>query len=130
MKLRLFLHCHYFCMFQFSLSSVKDPDLAKKVKSLSRVQLFATLLTIAYQAPPSTGSSRQEYWSGLPFSSSPDTPQDHCHRKTIWDWVLLILPQSAEEMDRKKKNHQKTQITLYENSSEKTPRPKKHVIFS
>ena len=90
-------------MFQFSLSSVKDPDLAKKVQSLSRVQLFATLSTIAYQAPPSTGSSRQEYWSGLPFSSSPDTPQDHCHRKTIWDWVLLILPQSAEEMDQKKK---------------------------
>ena len=33
-----------------------------KVKSLSRVQLFATPWTVAYQAPPSTGFSRQEYW--------------------------------------------------------------------
>ena len=40
-----------------------------KVKSLSRVQLFATLWTVAHQAPPSTGFSRQEYWSGLPFPS-------------------------------------------------------------
>ena len=35
-----------------------------KVKSLSRVQLFATPWTVAYQAPPSMGLSRQEYWSG------------------------------------------------------------------
>ena len=38
-----------------------------EVKSLSRVWLFATLWTVAYQAPPSMGFSRQEYWSGLPF---------------------------------------------------------------
>ena len=37
-----------------------------KVKSLSRVQLFATQWTAAYQAPPSMGFSRQEYWSGVP----------------------------------------------------------------
>ena len=36
-----------------------------KVKSLSRVQLFATLWTVAHQAPLSMGFSRQEYWSGL-----------------------------------------------------------------
>ena len=41
-----------------------------KVKSLSRVRLFATPWTVAYQAPPSMGFSRQEYWSGLPFSFS------------------------------------------------------------
>ena len=35
-----------------------------KVKSLSRVWLFATPWTAAYQAPPSMGFSRQEYWSG------------------------------------------------------------------
>ena len=40
-----------------------------KVKSLSRVQLFATPQTVAYQVPPSMGFSRQEHWSGLPFSS-------------------------------------------------------------
>ena len=38
-----------------------------KVKSLSRVQLFATPWTVAYQAPPSMGFSRQECWSGLPM---------------------------------------------------------------
>ena len=40
-----------------------------KVKSLSHVQLLATPWTAAYQAPPSMGFSRQEYWSGLPLPS-------------------------------------------------------------
>ena len=40
-----------------------------EVKPLSRVQLFVTPWTVAYQAPPSMGFSRQEYWSGLPFPS-------------------------------------------------------------
>ena len=40
-----------------------------KVKSLSRVRLFATPWTVAYQAPPSMGFSRQEYWSGVPLPS-------------------------------------------------------------
>ena len=38
-----------------------------KVKSLSRVRLCVTPWTAAYQAPPSVGFSRQEYWSGLPL---------------------------------------------------------------
>ena len=45
-----------------------------EVKSLSHVQLFATPWTVAYQAPPSMGFSRQEYWSGLPFPSPGDLP--------------------------------------------------------
>ena len=45
-----------------------------KVKSLSRVRLFVSPWTVAYQAPPSMGFSRQEYWSGLPFSSPGDLP--------------------------------------------------------
>ena len=40
-----------------------------KVKLLSHVQLFVTPWTVAYQAPPSMGFSKQEYWSGLPFPS-------------------------------------------------------------
>ena len=43
-----------------------------EVKSLSRVRLFATPWTVAYQAPPSMGFSRQECWSGLPFPSPGD----------------------------------------------------------
>ena len=45
-----------------------------KVKLLSRVWLFATPRTIVYQAPPSMGFSRQEYWSGLQFPSPGDLP--------------------------------------------------------
>ena len=51
-----------------------DTVLKVKVKLLSRVQLFATPWTIAYQAPPSMGFSRQECWSGLPFPSPGHLP--------------------------------------------------------
>ena len=40
-----------------------------KVKSLSRVPLFVTPWTVAYQAPPFMGFSMQEYWSGVPLPS-------------------------------------------------------------
>ena len=46
-----------------------------KVKSLSRVRLFATPWTAAYQAPLSMGFSRQEYWSAVPLPS-PFRPLD------------------------------------------------------
>ena len=45
-----------------------------KVKSLSWARLFATPWTVAYQAPPSMGFSRQEYCSGVPFPSPGDLP--------------------------------------------------------
>ena len=48
--------------------------MGSKVKSLSRVRLFATPWTVAYQAPQSMEFSRQEYWSGLPFPSPGDLP--------------------------------------------------------
>ena len=44
------------------------------MKSLSRVRIFATPWTAAYQAPPSMGFSRQVYWSGVPFPSPGDLP--------------------------------------------------------
>ena len=46
-----------------------------KVKSLSCVWLVVTPWTAAYQAPPSMGFSRQEYWSGLPL------PSPYCYAK-------------------------------------------------
>ena len=42
------------------------------LKSLSRVRLFVTPWTVAYQALPSMEFSRQEYWSGFPFPSPGD----------------------------------------------------------
>ena len=44
------------------------------VESLSRVCVFATAWTVALQAPLTMGFSRQEYWSGLPYSSPGDLP--------------------------------------------------------
>ena len=40
----------------------------------SPVRLFATLWTVAYQAPLNTGFSRQEYWSGLPWPPPGELP--------------------------------------------------------
>ena len=60
-----------------------------KVRSFSHVGLFATPWTAAHQAPPSTGFSRQEYWSGLPFSSPSyflEDPNDSLM------YSLLIIP--------------------------------------
>ena len=46
---------------------------AAAAKSLSRVRLFVTPWTVAYQAPLSMGFSRQEYWSGLTLPSASRT---------------------------------------------------------
>ena len=43
---------------------------ANKCEPLSCVRLFVTPWTVAHQTPLSTGYSRQEYWSGLPFPTS------------------------------------------------------------
>ena len=53
----------------------------EKVKSLSRVWLLATPRTAAYQAPPSMGFSRQEYWSGVPLPSPEFSMQDSKKKK-------------------------------------------------
>ena len=60
--------------FEVMVPEHKNLFLRVKVKSLSRVRLFATPWTVAYQAPPSMGLSRQECWSGLPFPSPGDLP--------------------------------------------------------
>ena len=60
-----------------------------KVKSLSRVRLLATPWTAAYQAPPSMGFSRQEYWSGVPLPSPPyQLRQAVFYFLSLWVWLL------------------------------------------
>ena len=49
-------------------------NVACMLSRFSRVQLFATLWTVARQAPLSMGFSRPEYWSGLPFPSPGNLP--------------------------------------------------------
>ena len=44
------------------------------MKSLSPVQLFVTPWTVAHQASPSMGFSRQEYWSGFAIMEAPLSP--------------------------------------------------------
>ena len=58
-----------------------------KVKSLSPVWLVATTWTAAYQAPPSMGFSRQEYWSGVP-SPSPLVKLGLCY-SIFAVWVIV-----------------------------------------
>ena len=70
-----------------------------KVKSLSRVRLFTTPWTEAYQAPLSLGFARQEYWSGVP---SPQMPlpqyylgsQDYQSIKRKWKWTRSVVSDS------------------------------------
>ena len=64
------------CVCALISSSYKDTSYIglSEGKSLSRVRLFATPWTVAYQAPPSMEFSRQEYWSGLSFPSPGDLP--------------------------------------------------------
>ena len=50
--------------------------------SASAVSDSATTWTVAYQAPPSMGFSRQEYWSGLPFPSS--------IKYKSWEWKYTL----------------------------------------
>ena len=63
-------HCHH-CISRLT-QAFPITRKWKKVKLLSHVLLFATPWTVAPQAPLSMGFFRQEYWSGLPFSSPKD----------------------------------------------------------
>ena len=60
----------------------------------SHVGLFATSWTVAHQVPPSIGSSRQEYWSGLPFPSPGDLPNQglNPHLLSLLLWQTGSLP--------------------------------------
>ena len=73
------------------------------MKSLSRVRLFVTAWTVAYQASPSMGFARQEYWSGLPFPSSGDLPDPgiECRSPTLEADALTSEPQGSPYLSLK-----------------------------
>ena len=54
-----------------------------KVKLLNRVRLFETPWTVAHQAPPSMGFSRQEYWSREPLPSPLALPKSPLKMQVI-----------------------------------------------
>jgi len=71
----------------FLLQCVK---MKREVKSLSRVRLSATPWTTAYQAPPSTGFSRQKYWSGVPLPSPAYSLVPHKFNSRVKSLVFFI----------------------------------------
>ena len=79
-----------------------------KVKSLSRLQLVATPWTAAYQAPPSMGFSRQEYWSGLPYNNRMgkihiDKPVTQAsHWQLLFEAVLMYQRYNLSNQQRRK----------------------------
>ena len=63
----------------YSARGRKELDTTERLSThthtiISRIRLFVTPWTVAYQAPQSMEFSRQEYWSGLPFPSPGDLP--------------------------------------------------------
>ena len=67
---------------------VNGQELLLLLSHFSRVRLCATPKTAAHQAPPSLGFSRQELWSGLPFSS----PMDESEK---WKWSRSVMSDSV-----------------------------------
>ena len=71
-----------------------------KVKSLSRVRLFAIPWTVVYQASLSMGFSRQEYWSGLSFPSPGDLPDPGIEPRSALQADALPLSHKLREISR------------------------------
>ena len=75
----------------------------KKVKLLSHVQLFVTPWIVTYQASPSMGFSRQEYLSGLPFSSPGNLPDPGIEPRSL-------LPSESQRKAMQKKVQTTSQL--------------------
>ena len=103
-----------------------------KMKSLSCVQLFATPWTVAHQASPSMGFSRQEYWCGLPFPSPGDLPHPGIEPRSpsLQTDALPSEPQGKSYMlhgevkkkKRKKKKVRNSHVVQCESSMLSLPR--------
>ena len=76
-----------------------------KVKSFSRVRLLATPWTVAHQAPPSMGFSRQEYWSGVPLFSPRSITSWQINGETMETVTVFIFLGSKITADGEIKRH-------------------------
>ena len=78
---------------------------------LSHVWLFATPWTVAHQAPLSKESSRQEYWSGLPFPPSEDLPNPETEPASLASpalagWFFTTAPSGLAYNSRERARNQ------------------------
>ena len=87
--------------------SLKEEKVRRQCYSLSRVWLFVILWTIARQASLSLGFPRQEYWSGLPFPSPGDLPDQGIEPGSLALQADSVLsePPGKPSKDRVKSNH-------------------------
>ena len=84
----------------------------------SRAQFCVTPWTVACQAPPSMGFSRQEYWSELPFpspSTSPNLLQLYVHKHSISWKHLDFRPKKSREHSRTDFSHKIPALLLFFN---------------
>ena len=87
-------------VFASSAGLSAEISLSRVLSHFSHVRLFATLWTVAHEAPLSMGFSRQEYWSGLPSPRPGDLPDpgienpDLSYLPLQWqaDSLPLVLP--------------------------------------
>ena len=85
-----------------------------KVKSLSRVRLFTTPWTAAHQAPLPMGSSRQEYWSGLPLPSpslgaSPQLLKQTLIQLLLWRYFADVI-EGYNQLTLRRKKRKKVKL--------------------
>ena len=74
----------------------------------SHVRLCVTLWTAAHRAPPSTGFSRQEYWSGLPFPSPSPSLWDKTKQEQFTEYPTCTL-QKHQSHGRQEKSEKPPQ---------------------
>ena len=115
-------HAPFLEMTLFTLPSVLAESLNAykvkvKVKSLSRVQFFATLWTVADQASQSMGFSRQEYWSGLPFPFPGDLPNPGIEPRS----PALQADALTSEPPEKPQKDSNVDLTLFSTQFQSTP---------
>ena len=68
------------------------------MKSLSRVRLFVTRWTVACQAPPTMGFSRQQYWSGLPLPPPGALPNPGVELRSPALWANSLPSEPQENL--------------------------------
>ena len=85
----------------FPTSGLTSNYQLSEVKLLSRVWLFATPWTVAYQAPPSMEFSRQEYWSVLLFPPPGDLPDPGIEPGSPASQADALLSQSPGKLTTK-----------------------------